>query len=78
MDNRFGVTVGAGVMMSDSGAAVRCPHRWIPGGVTVESDFTGGRLLHLAAAGCVLNDVYREAVALGRAIRAGTTVRRVS
>jgi uncharacterized OsmC-like protein len=31
----------------------------------VEADFTGGHLLHLAAAGCVLNDVYREAAALG-------------
>jgi uncharacterized OsmC-like protein len=36
-----------------------------PEGVTVEADFTGGHLLHLAAAGCVLNDVYREAAALG-------------
>jgi hypothetical protein len=33
--------------------------------VTVEADFTGAHLLHLAAAGCVLNDVYREAAALG-------------
>lgn len=65
MDNRFEVTVGAGTMMSDSGAAVRFPHRWTPGGVTVEADFTGGHLLNLAAAGCVLNDVYREAAALG-------------
>ena len=27
----------------------------------VESDFTGGHLLNLAIAGCVLNDVHREA-----------------
>ena len=65
MDNRFEVAVGAGTMMSASGAAARFPHRWTPGGVTVETDFTGGHLLHLAAAGCVLNDVYREAAALG-------------
>ena len=65
MDNRFKVTAGAGTMMSDSDAAVRFPHRWTPGGVTVEADFTGGHLLHLAAAGCVLNDIYREAAALG-------------
>jgi uncharacterized OsmC-like protein len=65
MDNRFEVTVGAGTMMSGSDAAVRLPHRWTPGGVTVEADFTGGHLLNLAAAGCVLNDVYREAAALG-------------
>ena len=65
MDNRFEVAVGAGTMMSPSGAVVRFPHRWTPGGVTVEADFTGAHLLHLAAAGCVLNDVYREAAALG-------------
>jgi hypothetical protein len=31
----------------------------------VEADFTGAHLLHLAAVGCVLNDVYREAATLG-------------
>jgi uncharacterized OsmC-like protein len=61
----FGVVVGAGSFRSAAGAAVRFPHRWTPEGVTVEADFTGGHLLHLAAAGCVLNDVYREAAGLG-------------
>jgi hypothetical protein len=42
---------------------------WIPGGVTAEAGFTGGLLLHLAAAGCVLRDLYREAAA--RAIGLG-------
>jgi len=65
MDSRFEVTVGAGTMMSADGAAVRFQHRWTQGGVTVEADFTGAHLLHLAAAGCILNDVYREAAALG-------------
>ena len=65
MDDRFEVAVGAGTLMSASGAAIRFPHRWTPDGVTVEGDFTGGHLLHLAAAGCVLNDVYREAAARG-------------
>lgn len=65
MDTRFEVAVGAGTLMSASGAAVRFPHRWTPDGVTVKADFTGGHLFHLAAAGCVLNDVYREAAALG-------------
>jgi uncharacterized OsmC-like protein len=65
MDNRFEVAVSAGTLASASGAVVRFPHRWTPGGVTVEADFTGAHLLHLAAAGCVLNDVYREAAALG-------------
>lgn len=65
MGNRFEVAVGAGTMRSSSGSAVSFPHRWTPEGVTVEADFTGGHLLHLAAAGCVLNDVYREAAAVG-------------
>jgi uncharacterized OsmC-like protein len=65
MDNRFEVAVGAGTLMSGSAAAARFPHQWTPEGVTVEADFTGGHLLHLAAAGCVLNDVYREAARLG-------------
>jgi uncharacterized OsmC-like protein len=65
MDSRFEVRVGAGTMMSPSGTAVRFPHRWTEGGVTVEADFTGGHVLHLAVASCVRNDVYREAAALG-------------
>src|SRR5215813_5670434 len=65
MEDCFKVTVGAGTMMSPSGAAIRFPHRWTPDGVTVEADFTGAHLLHLAAAGCVLNDIYREAGELG-------------
>jgi uncharacterized OsmC-like protein len=65
MDDRFEVTVGAGTMMAGSDATVRFAHRWTPDGVTVEGDFTGGHLLHLAAAGCVLNDLYREAATLG-------------
>jgi uncharacterized OsmC-like protein len=65
MQDRFEVAVGAGTMRSASAAAVRFPHRWTPDGVTVEADFTGAHLLHLAAAGCVLNDVYREAGELG-------------
>jgi uncharacterized OsmC-like protein len=69
MENRFAVVVGAGSMRSAAGAAVRFPHRWTPDGVTVEADFTGAHLLHLAAAGCVLNDVYREAAARGIALQ---------
>jgi uncharacterized OsmC-like protein len=65
MGDRFEVVVGAGTMRSASASAVRFPHRWTPEGVTVEADFTGAHLLHLAAAGCVLNDVYREAATLG-------------
>ena len=65
MGDRFEVAVGAGTLASASGAVVRFPHRWTPAGVTVEADFTGAHLLHVAVAGCVLNDVYREAAALG-------------
>jgi uncharacterized OsmC-like protein len=65
MENRFEVAVGAGTLMSAADSAVHFPHRWTQGGVTVEADFTGAHLLHLAAAGCVLNDLYREAAALG-------------
>ena len=62
---QFAVVVGAGSFRSDDGGAIRFPHRWTPEGVTVETDFTGAHLLHLAAAGCVLNDIYREASDLG-------------
>ena len=62
---QFAVVVGAGSFRSDDGGAIRFPHRWTPEGVTVEADFTGAHLLHLAAAGCVLNDIYREAGELG-------------
>jgi uncharacterized OsmC-like protein len=59
------VVVGAGTLRSKAPGAVPFPHRWTPAGVTVETDFTGAHLLHLAVAGCVLNDVYREAERLG-------------
>jgi len=61
----FDVAVGAGTLRSTSAQAVVFPHRWTSEGVTVEAAFTGAHLLHLAAAGCVLNDAYREAERLG-------------
>ena len=61
----FDVVVGAGTLRSAAADAVRFPHRWTAEGVTVDAAFTGAHLLHLAVAGCVLNDVYREAAALG-------------
>jgi hypothetical protein len=69
MGNRFQVAVGAGTMMSGSATPARFPHRWTPGGVTVEADFTGGHLLPLAAAGSILNDVCRDAAAPGIGLR---------
>lgn len=64
-DRQYRVVVGAGSLRSSSPDAVTFPHRWTAESVTVEADFTGAHLLHLAAAGCVLNDLYREAPALG-------------
>jgi uncharacterized OsmC-like protein len=64
----FEVVVAAGSLRSDRGDAVSFPHRWTDEGVSVEAEFTGAHLLHLAAAGCVLNDVYREAQAMGIAV----------
>ncbi|HJQ44529.1 MAG TPA: OsmC family protein [Jatrophihabitantaceae bacterium] len=64
----YGVTVGAGTLRSSAEGAVHFPHRWTTEGVTVDSAFTGAHLLHLAVAGCVLNDLYREAEARGVAI----------
>lgn len=64
MSDGFEVRVSAGSLRPDGGVLVEMPHRWTGQGVAVESEFTGAHLLHLAAAGCVLNDVYREAEAL--------------
>jgi uncharacterized OsmC-like protein len=60
----FEVVVGAGSLRSDSAEAVRFPHQWTADGVTIDAAFTGAHVLHLAVAGCVLNDVYREAARL--------------
>lgn len=61
----FEVTVAAGTFRSQAPDAVGFPHRWTDEGVTVLAEFTGAHLLPLAVAGCVLNDVYREAAPLG-------------
>ena len=65
MDDRYAVVVAAGVLRSSSDGAVRFPHRWTSDGVTVDGAFTGAHLLHVAIAGCVLNDLYREAAGAG-------------
>jgi hypothetical protein len=65
MSEQFEVAVAAGSLRSQAPGAVHFPHRWTDAGVTVEATFTGAHLLHLATAGCVLNDLYREAGALG-------------
>ena len=60
----YPVVVSAGSLRSSNSAAVQFPHRWTDSGVTVDGAFTGAHLLHLSIAGCVLNDLYREAVKL--------------
>ena len=91
------VALGGGLLGACSGddddAAVPFPHRWTPDGVTVLRDVTGAHLLRLSAAGCVLDDLYREAPGLDvaldgvrvdavaeipRALRAGAPVRRLT
>jgi uncharacterized OsmC-like protein len=61
----YGVVVSAGSLRPEVQNGVVMPHRWTTGGVTIEADFTGGHLYHLATAGCLLNDMYREAQRLG-------------
>ena len=56
----YPVTVGAGTLRPLTGA-FEVGHEWTPSGVTVEGEFTGPHLLHIAVAGSVLNHVYREA-----------------
>jgi hypothetical protein len=63
--DEFDAVAGAGTLRSMAADVVRFPHRWTAEGVTVETSFTGAHLLHLAIAGCVLNDVFREAERLG-------------
>ncbi len=64
MGEVFEVRVASG-SLRDPSAPVQMPHAWSEGGVSVVCAFTGAHLLHLSAAGCVLNDVHREAAALG-------------
>lgn len=69
MDERFTVVASAGSFLADDGDDVRLPHRWTPGGVGLRTAFTGGHVLNLAVAACVLNDLYREAEAAGVGLR---------
>lgn len=57
--------MSAGDLRPAGGDGIAMPHRWTDGGVVVEAGFTGAHLYLLAAAGCVLNDLYREAEPLG-------------
>ena len=68
MPPSFDVVASAGSLRAGGDGVLALAHRWTGAGVAVEADFTGAHLLHLAAAGCVLNDVYREAERLGVAV----------
>lgn len=59
----FPVVVAAGSLSDEIRADARFPHRWTTEGVAVQTEFTGAHLLHLSAAACILNDLYREAAA---------------
>jgi len=63
--DEFEVAATAGNLRPVRGSGIKFPHVWTEDGVVVESAFTGAHLLHLSIAGCVLNDVYREAETLG-------------
>ena len=65
IDRPFLAVVSSGSLRLQSPKGVEFSHSWTQSGVVVESEFTGGHLIHLAIAGCVLNDVHREAVKLG-------------
>jgi uncharacterized OsmC-like protein len=57
--------VSSGDLRPPSHGGIEFGHQWTPDGVVVQSDFTGAHLLHLSIAGCVLNDVHREAERVG-------------
>lgn len=61
----FRAVASAGSFRVAQARGVHFDHRWTAEGVDVEAEFTGAHLLLLAAAGCVLNDLYREAEGLG-------------
>ncbi|WP_454051120.1 OsmC family protein [Cellulomonas sp. Marseille-Q8402] len=65
MSEDFAVTVGAGTLAPDDPDALALPHRWTAAGMRATPAPTGAHLLHLAVAGCVLNDLHREAAARG-------------
>jgi hypothetical protein len=65
MTEAYRVEVGAGSFRRGDEDIWHLAHRWTPDGVSVQAEFTGAHLVHLAVAGCVLNDLYREAAGLG-------------
>jgi hypothetical protein len=64
-ESQYPAVVASGTLRAPASESTAFPHRWTDEGVTVQATFTGAHLLHLAVAGCVLNDVHREAQGLG-------------
>jgi uncharacterized OsmC-like protein len=69
MNDDYAVSVAAGSLRASVRPDADFPHRWTEQGVAVQTEFTGAHLLHLAAAACVLNDLYREAAKVGLQLR---------
>jgi hypothetical protein len=67
MAEEFPVRLSAGTLRADDATFV-VPHAWTGEGIAVEGDGTGAHLLHAAVAACILNDIFREAQAAGRAV----------
>jgi uncharacterized OsmC-like protein len=61
----YEVVVSAGSLRPQVHDGVVMPHARSNEGVVIETEFTGGHLYHLAVAGCLLNDVYREGERMG-------------
>ena len=64
MTDDFRVAAASGSLRTDLPADLHFSHGWSAEGVVVQTSFTGAHLLHLSVAGCVLNDLHREAIAL--------------
>lgn len=69
MTGDYAVSVAAGTLRGSLREDAAFPHKWTTEGVVVETAFTGAHLFHLAAAACVLNDLYREAAKSGVELR---------
>ena len=65
MDNRFQVVVGAGTMISGSAAAVGFRTGGLPAASRWKPALPAAICFISRQPGCVLNDLYREAAALG-------------
>jgi hypothetical protein len=74
MDDAFPVSLTAGSMFLEGGDGWVIPHVWTERGVLVQAAPNGAGVLHVAVALCVLNDMFREAEALGVPVR-GVRVR---